>query len=558
MVAGTPGGTINNGDGDLELELTGIPAAGPGGLATFTINFAGNSCQVSVAVAAGGGNISGFSNCPGVPSGTLTQGTSYTSSSNVSIALDYTGGNGEEYAMVGQPSTGVAGLFASLDAGNFATGSGSLVFKITGTPTTSGIAKFSISLGGKNCELQINVQEGVMPLPGNMKFLFTTFEHYFVGAYDNNYLPYSAPTGAASLTAVAADGTADKIIDVPYIVGNTGLPLKVPYEVTNAAVSLPAYNRTITIPAIYAEDNIPHDITISWPAQTLQPGKGYLRFWVTPTTDYPVKKLDINSGMGSDYKGHLVAEFIVATNSFGGTGKIQLRLVPVLPDRQVAQTDHRFMYGFISSATGKIWLVNNLGANFANVNHSAFAPIRNVGITDAEDFNAYGSLFQWGRPADGHELMNWTSSTAGTPVNNTTTTTKATTDFPGNATFIKPTVAPMDWRSDNNNTRWQGVASATNPCPYGFRVPTVAEMQAELSAYNITNGNSNFASYHKFPYAGYRSGGSGGMFAVGANGNYWTSTASGIQSKMMSVSPTTVSIGDANRTHGASVRCIRN
>ena len=57
----------------------------------------------------------------------------------------------------------------------------------------------------------------------------------------------------------------------------------------------------------------------------------------------------------------------------------------------------------VTSATGRIWMDRNLGAMRA--------------ATSATDYQAYGSLYQFGRGSDGHQLINWTSATAGTPVN---------------------------------------------------------------------------------------------------------------------------------------------
>ena len=45
------------------------------------------------------------------------------------------------------------GLTASLSAGTFANGNGTLIYTITGTPTTSGTASFEISIGGITCKL---------------------------------------------------------------------------------------------------------------------------------------------------------------------------------------------------------------------------------------------------------------------------------------------------------------------------------------------------------------------------------------------------------------------
>lgn len=58
-------------------------------------------------------------------------------------------------------------------------------------------------------------------------------------------------------------------------------------------------------------------------------------------------------------------------------------------------------------------------------------------VTNPED---YGALYQWGRPADGHESR--TSST---------TTTLATTDTPGHNKFILAPSSPNDWRNPQND-----------------------------------------------------------------------------------------------------------
>jgi uncharacterized protein (TIGR02145 family) len=123
-------------------------------------------------------------------------------------------------------------------------------------------------------------------------------------------------------------------------------------------------------------------------------------------------------------------------------------------------------YGIIiSSVTGRKWLDRNLGAAQS--------------ATAYDDYKAYGDLFQWGRPADGHQLINWTSSVSATPLNGSSTIL-ATSDIPGHSNFIIPPFAfPLDWRNDNNRNRW--VTSAQGPCPAGWHVPTIAEWLAEVS-----------------------------------------------------------------------------
>ena len=64
--------------------------------------------------------------------------------------------------------------------------------------------------------------------------------------------------------------------------------------------------------------------------------------------------------------------------------------------------------GEVLSTSGRLWMDRNLGATQV--------------ATSLTDYLAYGDLYQWGRGTDGHEKITWTSSSAGTPVNPTTST----------------------------------------------------------------------------------------------------------------------------------------
>ena len=69
----------------------------------------------------------------------------------VSVAILYTGGDGNAYGTQTISSTGVTGLTATLTAGTFTSSNGSLIYTISGTSTSAGIARFAISIGGKTC-----------------------------------------------------------------------------------------------------------------------------------------------------------------------------------------------------------------------------------------------------------------------------------------------------------------------------------------------------------------------------------------------------------------------
>jgi uncharacterized protein (TIGR02145 family) len=86
--------------------------------------------------------------------GTLIIGQAANS---VSISVPYSGGNGAQYAAQSVSSTGVLGLTANLSLGYLAAGAGSLVYTITGTPSTSGSASFALTIGGQSCTVSVPV-----------------------------------------------------------------------------------------------------------------------------------------------------------------------------------------------------------------------------------------------------------------------------------------------------------------------------------------------------------------------------------------------------------------
>ena len=95
-------------------------------------------------------------------SGSLMKGVA---ASSVSISVPYTLGNGGPYIGTDAISSGVTGLTATLSAGTFTTGSGTVTLAITGTPATSGTATFTLQISGSICTLTATVNPG--PEPGS-------------------------------------------------------------------------------------------------------------------------------------------------------------------------------------------------------------------------------------------------------------------------------------------------------------------------------------------------------------------------------------------------------
>jgi uncharacterized protein (TIGR02145 family) len=122
--------------------------------------------QVQFTAAGGAGNITALVCSSSTNNGTLAAGAS---ASGVSSSVPYTGGNGGTHNGQSVTSTGVTGLTATLPAGSFANGSGSLTYTITGTPSGAGTANFALNVGGQSCTLSRAVDSaggGIVSNPG--------------------------------------------------------------------------------------------------------------------------------------------------------------------------------------------------------------------------------------------------------------------------------------------------------------------------------------------------------------------------------------------------------
>lgn len=189
---------------------------------------------------------------------------------------------------------------------------------------------------------------------------------------------------------------------------------------------------------------------------------------------------------------------------------------------------------------GRIWASKNVGATRV--------------ATSETDYLAYGNLFQWGRKADGHEVVNWTSSTTGS-------ITAVGLQLASHSTASSLFIVANPWALGIPPLVWFGVDAEHNPCTMpGYRLPTNGEWNVWKNAPGNETAAGRFADL-KLPYAGERRWdiGAGNLNNVGTQGRYWSATGSTVSSAVgfLIDSGQAISTGE-NKSRGWSVRCIKD
>lgn len=160
-------------------------------------------------------------------------------------------------------------------------------------------------------------------------------------------------------------------------------------------------------------------------------------------------------------------------------------------DKHFGDGKHDFIYCAKKYYQGGTWITLNLGSEYANVHSPHFNP--KAVPTGYNDWKAYGSLFQQGRRADGHELteyeeMEVLGSKIFVPKNLTDdqiTTEKQDPYNSGNKFYTS-----INNPEYNNVESWWGNTSieelknmwgkekVNDPCPIGYHVPTNQELES--------------------------------------------------------------------------------
>ncbi|SDE60751.1 hypothetical protein SAMN05421544_1151, partial [Riemerella columbipharyngis] len=272
----------------------------------------------------------------------------------------------------------------------------------------------------------------------------------------------------------------------------------------------PAYADNYVVPAEHTEDGVSRVVNLSWPEQAYTAETRFIVATVKSVGgDLKVKKLDLNSGVGYDYQGNLLAQFDLVDRA-----TVQLRAISGIPDRCAGiptstcvnyrsgasdEKEHNFVYVPITDSKGRIWLNNNLGAAYTDVdnptyfnpNHQAGAYDRRGNLTQNpdsydldRDWRAYGSLFQWGRKPDGHELIKWSSHTQASPkYQGAGSLANSPVEGAGTNKFIPANDSHGTWVIKENALysffgRWYNDSErSNNPCPVGFVLPSYEQFE---------------------------------------------------------------------------------
>ncbi len=171
---------------------------------------------------------------------------------------------------------------------------------------------------------------------------------------------------------------------------------------------------------------------------------------------------------------------------------------------------------------------------------------RNLGAVEVpkslNDRLGYGKYFQWGRAMDGHEDYGSQVSFLVSGIDN-----------PGIGSFTTSNTPPYDWRAPQNDSLWQ--TTKNNPCPEGWRIPTLNEWGEVIS--NLGSLWEAFNSPLKIPASGFRNFSDGSYQYVGKRSLIWTSSSNEDKAYSVFFGSDEAIPRLQERAMGLPVRCIQ-
>ena len=550
-----------NGAGILTFTITGSPTTN--GTLNCSISFGGQNIPIILSAPK-------LLNCSNpTVTGTLKKDKP---ASGISIGIDYSDGNGQQYPGQSIPSTGVNGLTANLDPGTLNNGNGTFQFDITGTPTSGGTADFNFNFGAVSCTFSVNVEglffdclntnvTGTLDKNDVATGVTATLNYFSANAQD--YEAKTIPsTGVSGLTATLgagtlANGNGTLTFDI------NGIPNKGGTAIFTFSFGNFTCNFTAEVEGFrcFAADIDINNV------------RGLVQYYPLPN-NYQVS-MDFSNGgdifsrtklFSSTYT--LTAELVSDMRDGNGNGTViyQIEGTPMLDTPPIFE-DVFGIYGCDINLGGVATCRLEMG-NFQTINAGGNTWMdRNLGATrvatelsDGDGFfssaGPEGGIFQWGRCADGHEERPKLLSPQFGYDNQVPSSFPFRNDPWTGKHVVGTPLDEGDWLLSPNSSLWSGGTRGpgnNNPCPIGYRVPTIAE----LKSLNIQNSTDAF-NILKLPYAGKRYT-DGGFFDANLGGYYWSSSTQGNKSfDLYFSSQGAFPNSPTARAKALSIRCVQD
>ena len=399
-------------------------------------------------------------------------------------------------------------------AQSFSAATGNVLVKVVGTPTTAGTTVLSFTVGGETCTITVNVLLDTSSLPAGSGKLagrtcFDIAENICEGI--DITARASNKTNFADRTQQGSTATA------PY----SGVQDYV-FTAVTTNVSNVRYQLAVTGGAFTAAQLIDAATPMGG---TLHAGALTNGTSTTLTINF---KDDLNS--------------LLANVSRDDAAKIRLTIIydndtqDVKVETVISIMDCACCGAFVAENVFKVFMCHNLGADESR---DPFTAHRDL----------HGHFYKWG--------TGQVALSAYDNINGTTGTISNWSSRGGT-----PPNTSADWDM-----------STANPCPAGYRVPTITELAGVANTTwnprtnavggSWTAGAGNWTNGVKYgpalflPAAGYRAG-NGSLTGRGSHGYYWSSTSASAMSNAnnLYVDSGGQNLYVLNKSQGYSVRCI--